>query len=121
LEGIKIPKPLGAADIIPITRLQHDPPTTDNVDPDTTTAPAVREQVLNGLTETQRCVYDALASLGTRQPARNAQIVDLSNLSNSTVAKALSALADRGLARRLGHGSWSAIRPDADAGSEQVG
>lgn len=121
LEGIKIPRPLGAADIIPITRPQHGPTTTKNIEPDTTISPDAREQTLNGLTETQRCVYDTLVSLGTRQPARNAQIVDLSNLSDSTVAKALAALVERGLARRLGHGSWAATRNDADGGSELVG
>lgn len=127
LDGIAIPAALTARNVIPIR-----PHTTAGAGPDENRTPtAVPEEeefspderepnpgsgdVVDRLNGTQRCVYDALDSLGWRQLVRTGQLADLTGLRPPAVSKALTVLAERGLAVRLAHGEWQSTAVAADA------
>jgi hypothetical protein len=115
LGGIVIPSALTADNVIPI-RAEHPDPTgpvaTGHPDRIPAAAPqdgpdSVDEDLdLDLLNDSQRCVHDALASLGRRQPARTGQLVDLTGLRAPAVSKALARLGELGYARKLAHGAW---------------
>jgi hypothetical protein len=122
LWGVAIPPALTGRNVIPIrprTEAAAGPvPSTaspgadDSRTTEETSAPGPARPVsrvagaAEGLNDTQRCVYDALNSLGWRQLVRTGQLADLTGLRPPAVSKALAVLAERGLAVRLAHGEW---------------
>lgn len=134
LEEVRIPAALTADNVIPMRSGQHRPgqpaesghpdeplgapqPSPDPR-PDTQSPAPDLEVDLTSLTDAQRCVYDALSSLGWRQIVRTGQLADLTGLRAPAVSKALTVLAERGLARKFAHGEWqsTATAAAADAG-----
>jgi hypothetical protein len=118
LAGVEIPAALGAHNVIPIRPHPTDTPgpvetpsptgahSTEQTSPDRP-IPGRRDGTeAEGLNATQACVHDALNSLGWRQLVRTGQLADLTGLRAPAVSKALTVLAERGLAVRLAHGEW---------------
>lgn len=119
LAGIVIPSALTADNVIPIRPQHADSPgpgqpghpgqTVTDPHPDRATSDQNTAEGL--LNDTQRCVYDALSSLGT---CPTAALVERTSLRPPAVSKALSRLEALGLATKLGHGAWSSTPRPSD-------
>lgn len=105
LGELQVPAPLTAANVVPLRR-----PPTPQTAPDTSAGPD-----LDVLTGAQRAVYDALTT--THEPgqaARTGQLAEATGMRLPAVSKALSALADLGLAHSPRFGAW-VPGPDPDS------
>lgn len=103
LAGLAVPSALTAANVIPIHR-----PTAVAEGPSAAAAGAD----LDALNVSQRTVYDALVAGHQRTGAIAAE----TGLQLPRVSKALSALADLGLAEKVAHGNWA----PAEAATESI-
>jgi hypothetical protein len=101
LAGVTIPTALTARNVIPIR-----PSARSAAGPVEAAAPSGEQDQLASLNDTQRCVYDALNSLGWNQLVRTGHLADVTGLRPPAVSKALAVLAERDLAVRLAHGEW---------------
>ncbi len=108
LDGVMIPAALTVHNVIPI----RPRPTTVGGPVETGHH---SEDTAAALSDTQRCVYDALNSLGWKQLVRTGQLADLTGLRPPSVSKALNVLVDRGLAVRKGHGEYQSAAVAAEA------
>ena len=120
LGGLQVPAALTAANVIPLRRPVSAAPAPSPATTATTATTATGAPVpppstptdegpdLDALRATQRAVYDALVA--THEPgeaAQTGQLAEATGLKLPAVSKALSALADLGLAHSPRYGTWA--------------
>ncbi|WP_337826873.1 hypothetical protein [Pseudonocardia sp. UM4_GMWB1] len=106
MQGLDIPKALGAENVVPLR-----PRSTDTALPNGAGEPATAPDI-EALPNSQQAVFHALQS-GHR---RTGEIVTATGLKAPAVSKALAALADLELARKIAHGQWEPTEEAAQTG-----